>query len=753
MNLQLAIAVIYLACATLLFIIAFLVFREDPRKRLNRITALMFGFAACGPLFYGLGIFAGGAFPERSAIYNIVYVWELFFPQLVFFALVFPKESRSFNRFKRLKYIVFLPHAFHLLLTTVFADPDRLIEMIDPQRMGTIGKAILEPLEPIAILMGTAFSALLDSHIQLFSTVNLAYVILAAVILYQATHRVMAPQLRKQVIVVIYGIITALVFYVIAFILPALGIIDLSLTLKNTFTILAMIIGAGSIIWAIVRYRFMDVRLIVRQSLVYTVTSALVVGAYVLIIRQFERIVEYIFGYTVPGLDVVFIIIALILFQPVMSQIDDLIRRLFIRDKSDFRNVSQTFSRKVASVFELDEIFTLAYEVLKGQLLLETVMIFVCEGGERKLRCVSQKESDYDMKPVEAEQELMKEVARRGGVNNIDELLGQFPDSEFLESLARRRIRFVAPLVSADEFLGCLAVSDKISGYRLNFEDVTTITTIADQLSLAITTSKLYQESLEKQRLDEEMNFARAIQQQLLPREFPRGPNFEFSAYSDPSLQVGGDYFDFIDTPRGTCAVVIADASGKGMPAALMISQIQAAVRTEVRHDVPLAEMLTNINELVQHKNVSDKFATLFFADLNPVDLTLRYANAGHNYPILVSKSNGVKYLEEGGLLLGVFGGVSYDQGEIKLENDDVLLLYTDGLNEAVNDNDEQYGESRVLEMLEKHKHLSAREIQRRILDDVRGFAVKSELQDDMTLVVLKVGEVLGNYDEEIPAD
>ncbi len=753
MNLQLAIAVIYLACATLLFIIAFLIFREDPRKRINRITALMFGFAACGPLFYGLGIFSGEVIPARSGIYNIVYIWELFFPQLVFFALVFPKESRFYNRFKRLKYIIFVPHVFHLLLTTVFADPDRLIELFDPQQMGTVGKAILEPLEPVAIILGTVFSALLDRHIQLFSTVNLAYVILAAIILYQATNRVMAQQLRKQVIVVIYGIITALVFYVIAFILPALGIWELNITWQNTFTILALIIGAGSIIWAIIRYRFMDVRLIVRQSLVYTITSALVVGAYVLIIRQFEKIVEYLFGYNVPGLDIVLIIVALILFQPVMSQIDDLIRRFFIRDKGDFRNVSQTFSRKVASVFELEEIFALAYDVLKVQLLLETVMIFVCERGDGNLRCISQKEGNEELPIVAVDENLMKEIARRGGVNNIDELLGQFPNSEFLISLARRRVRFITPLVSAEEFLGCLAVSDKISGYRLNFEDVTTISTIADQLSLAITTSRLYQESLEKQRLDEEMNFARAIQQQLLPKQFPVGPRYQFSAYSDPSLQVGGDYFDFIDTPRGTCAFVIADASGKGMPAALLISQIQAAVRTEVRHDVPLAQMLSNVNELVQQEEMSDKFATLFFADFDPNNLTLRYANAGHNYPILVSEKNGVKYLEEGGLLLGAFGGVSYEQGEVRLEENDVLLLYTDGLNEAVDERDEQYGEARVLEMLHRHKHLSAAEIQKHILDDVRRFAVKSELQDDMTLVVLKIGSIGSDHDQALQAD
>ncbi len=738
MNLELIIAVVYLACATLLFIISVLIFREDPRKRINRVTALMFGFAAFGPLFYGFGIFIGDAITSRGPIYNLVYVWELFFPQLVFFALVFPSEVRFYNRFPRLKYFIFLPHLFHLALTTILSDPDKLIRMVDPKKMGTLGRTIFEPLETVFILLGTAFQILLDSHIKLFSMVNFVYVIIAAVILYYATKRVMAAQLRKQVQIVIWGIIAALAMYVIAFILPAIGILTLTRAWQNFFTILALIVGCGSIIFAIVRYRFMDVRLIVRQSLVYTVSSAMVVGAYVLIIRQFESIVKYLFGFDVPGLDIIFIIVALILFQPVMSQVDEWIRKFFIRDKSDYRNISQTFSRKVASVFKLDEVFSLAHEVLSSQLLLEKVYIFLRPVKQTEINCVAAPDGDEVWQPVDIGKALTAELARRSGVNNIDELLGAFPQSQFLQQLAARKVRFVAPLISGDELVGCLAVSDKVSGYRLNYEDVTTISTIADQLSLAINTSRLYLESIEKQRLEEEMNIARTIQIDLLPKVFPSGDDFHFSAFSDPSLQVGGDYFDFIKTRRGTIAMVIADASGKGVPAALLISQIHAAIRTEIRHDLPLGQILVNVNELLQKEEITDKFATLFVADFDPRTKKLRYANAGHNYPILIS-NNGDVELDRGGLLLGAFRDVAYDEGEVQLNSSDILFLYTDGLNECINDNDEQYGEARAVSLIKKNGSLTAPEIQQRIVDDVRSFAAHTELQDDMTLVILKV--------------
>ncbi len=738
MNLELAIGVIYLACAALLFIISVLVFREDSRKRINRVTAMMFAFAGFGPLFYGFGIFIGDAVASRSPVYNLVYIWELFFPQLVFFALVFPSEVRSYKRFPRLKYVIFVPHLFHLVLTTVFADPDKLVKLVDPKRFGTMGKAIFEPLEPIAIVLATFFSWLLDSHIKLFSIVNFVYVIIAAVILYYATKRVTTAQLVTQVRVVISGIIAALTMYVIAFILPAIGVIELSLAWQNVFTLLALIIGGGAIVWAIVKYRFMDVRLIVRQSLVYTLSSALVVGAYVLMIRQFEDVVKYFFGFDVPGLDIIFIIVALILFQPVMSQIDELIRRFFIRDKSDFRNISQTFSRKVASVFNLEEVFTLAHDVLKDQLLIEHVFIFV---RDHKAGALSPVKTGLvlDCPELNVGPALQHELARRSGVNNIDELLGAFRDSEFLQTLAQRRVRFIAPLVSGEELLGCLAISDKVSGYRLNYEDVTTISTMADQLSLAINTSRLYRESIEKQRLEEEMNFARAIQLELLPKTFPAGANYHFAAFSDPSLEVGGDYFDFIHTSRGTVIVVIADASGKGMPAALLVSQIQAAIRTEIKHNTPLRQMLINVNELLQQEVLGDKFATLFLAEFDPDNRTLRYSNAGHNYPIIISDDATETELDQGGLLLGAFHGVDYEEGVVQLKPTDILFIYTDGLNEAYNGEDEQYGEDRAVAVIKKHRHLPAAEIQQYIVEDVRNFTAPKPLQDDMTLILLKV--------------
>ncbi|MFH2055249.1 MAG: SpoIIE family protein phosphatase, partial [bacterium] len=496
-----------------------------------------------------------------------------------------------------------------------------------------------------------------------------------------------------------------------------------------------------SIVWAIVRYRFMDVRLIVRQSLVYTVSSAVIVGAYVLILRQLSEVVRSLFGAEVPALDVVIIIIALLLFQPVMSQVDDLIKRFFLRDKGDYRYISQNFSRQVASVFGTKDLFDLTFSVLKDQMLFERVYICLLDNAQDKVCVVAETSAgDGDAVYLPREEHFLEALSRRQGIANFDELRAEAADSELVSFLTKLRIRFLVPLASGEGFLGFMAVTDKLSGYRVNYEDITTLATVANQLSIAVTTSKLYEESLEKQRLDEEMNFARAIQRDLLPKVFPCGERYSLSAYSEPSRQVGGDYYDFIPTAEQSISIVLADVSGKGMPAALLAAQLQAAMRSEVRHHIGLAEALSNVNELVHNSTSYEKFATLFVADFCPDTGLMRYANAGHNYPIHLSGESGVNELERGGLLLGAFPNAQYEQGELTLGDGDVVLFYTDGLSEAEDLEGQQYGEKRILRLLQENRHLGPEAIQASLVNDVQQFVGDASLQDDMTLIVLKVG-------------
>jgi sigma-B regulation protein RsbU (phosphoserine phosphatase) len=295
------------------------------------------------------------------------------------------------------------------------------------------------------------------------------------------------------------------------------------------------------------------------------------------------------------------------------------------------------------------------------------------------------------------------------------------------------------PLQSQEGFIGFLGLSEKSTGFRYSYEDLTLLNVLGNQLVITMINIHLYQESLEKQRLEEDLLRARQIQLALLPRSVPHGKTFELSAYIQPARQVGGDYYDFIRINGESFGIAIADASGKGMPAALMVSLIHAFLRAEAKNKLPPNEVMCNINKLICASTSSGKFATMFYGEFNPTQRNLTYCNAGHNYPIVVRKEGGVEYLQEGGLIIGEFPSATYERAERFFNPDDTVVMYSDGLTEAFNAVEEQFGEKRLLDLLEgSHRH-TAEKIKDMIVQEVNNFSRGSLFWDDFTLVVLKV--------------
>jgi sigma-B regulation protein RsbU (phosphoserine phosphatase) len=254
-----------------------------------------------------------------------------------------------------------------------------------------------------------------------------------------------------------------------------------------------------------------------------------------------------------------------------------------------------------------------------------------------------------------------------------------------------------------------------------------------------LTNARLYLDSLEKQRLSEEMNMARQIQLDLLPKSPPEDESYRIFAYSQPCRTIGGDFYDFILKDDGSFGVVIADASGKGLPAALLVTQIQAMLRSEVGNANEISRILGNINKYVAKFTSSEKFATLFYGEYEPATRNFRYSNAGHNYPVLVRADGRHEFLSQGGLLIGAFDGVAYQDGVVQLNEDDLLFLYTDGLSEAMNENEEEYGEQRIIDYIIGKRHLSPDQIGEGILNDKKAFEQTDPPMDDTTLVIMKV--------------
>ena len=236
---------------------------------------------------------------------------------------------------------------------------------------------------------------------------------------------------------------------------------------------------------------------------------------------------------------------------------------------------------------------------------------------------------------------------------------------------------------------------------------------------------------------EEEAALARETERGLLPREIPELPGYEICGVWQPASVLGGDYFDARKVDEHLLALSIADVAGKGTPAALLVSNLQAAVRASGVADVPPHELCRRVNKLMRGSLGRDKFVTFFYALLDGPGRQLAYCNAGHNAPILVRADGSVERLHHGGLVLGLASEADYEQGSVELGPGDRLLLFTDGLTEANSSSGEEFGEERLIAIARESRHLGAKALQGGVMAAASGFA--SRFDDDVTLVVVAV--------------
>lgn len=248
-----------------------------------------------------------------------------------------------------------------------------------------------------------------------------------------------------------------------------------------------------------------------------------------------------------------------------------------------------------------------------------------------------------------------------------------------------------------------------------------------------------HRDSIQRAKAEQELDLARRIQRAFLISQFPSMPRLEVHAVNVSSRQVSGDFYDVV--PVGdSLLLAIADVSGKGVAAALMSSMLQASLRTQAGSVDSVATMLLNMNRLLCGGDPTGKFATFFLARVDEATLELRYSNAGHNYPFLRREDGSVRELDQGGLLLGIQEDIRLGESRVQLAPGDCVVLYTDGISEAANENNDLYGEERLAAFLGALPDtLSASEVADRTLAEVRAHLDGVEPSDDMTLVVLRV--------------
>jgi sigma-B regulation protein RsbU (phosphoserine phosphatase) len=244
-------------------------------------------------------------------------------------------------------------------------------------------------------------------------------------------------------------------------------------------------------------------------------------------------------------------------------------------------------------------------------------------------------------------------------------------------------------------------------------------------------------------RKEAELNIALEVQQALFPRQFPVDGDLEFSAVCVPARGIGGDYYDVLQRSGGRVAFVIADISGKGISAAILMSNVHAVLRTLYDAGHPAGELCSQLNRQLHRVTEGAQFATAFFAEWSQGDRSLTYVNAGHPAPILLGSRSG-EQLQAGGPPLGLFPGMDFQVGRLVLQPGDMMVLYSDGITEAGESSDKEFGEARLEAIVKQHCEKPLDEIRQQVLQAVRDWA-GTELEDDMTLLLIRAARSQGH--------
>ncbi len=769
MNLSYFTALIYLIFGIILFLLGLLIFREDARQRLNRITAAMLFLVALGPILAAFGLLLEQVGPRPGVdvdlLNRLFLVWEFFFPQLVLFSLVFPTEHPVLRSHPNLPFVLYIPQTLNLAFALLLPNAEQVQQLSQWLGLGREWPLLLQPFKILFSLLMTVLEVMVTYRETYFAAINLAYVFTAIIVMYLGSHRLTNPRLITQVRWVLWGIRSSLGLYAIAFLLPKISPLQLGREVAYTLTILSLLIGAGVIAWAIIRYQFLDVRFIIRRGFVFSITSGVLIGIYMLGYTQAKSIVEVALGDSagagLPVVEIFFLTFAVIAFQPLLSFLEDLVERLFFQGGQNYQHVLQNLSHEIFGIVDPAQLREKVTTTLQEAMLVESAHLILPKPHANLNSNQAKPGSAIFCTIIRAAPNLVGSLSDLWGRQESEvrfEPNGQFiplmahmeapvEERDVLEkinlplerqNLAQLRAQLFLPVSHRNELVGVLAVGKKITERRFSYEDMTLLSLLSTQIAIAYENTRLYQERLARQRLDEELHLAREIQRMLLPRQTPRSEHFEIAAINFPSLEVGGDYYDFVILPGGLIGVAIGDIAGKGIPGALLMSNLQAAGRAAAIRNTRTDRVMEELNNQISRSTPAEKYATFFYGILWP-DHKLTYSNAGHNYPLHCHCDGTICELRQSNLIVGVREGIKYDEHTIALQPGETLIFYTDGITEATNAREEEFGVERLCEVIRSNSKLSAEGLRNAIYEAVLQFAGDTAQADDLTLVVVKV--------------
>ncbi|HKO62597.1 MAG TPA: SpoIIE family protein phosphatase [Pyrinomonadaceae bacterium] len=384
----------------------------------------------------------------------------------------------------------------------------------------------------------------------------------------------------------------------------------------------------------------------------------------------------------------------------------------------------------------LEQIVSLVFEAVPA----DRCLLMMRDGDNEEMRVAVARLRDRvgEVGEIRVSRNVMDEVVMRG--NSVLTSDAQHDPRFASGTMVLQGVRSVlaVPLGVSDKVFGIIYADSPIAEGRFTEDHLKLLTTLASVAAIRVENAKLVEARFQQERLERELQLASEIQQRFQPAAPPQVTGYELQGISFPCYEIGGDYYDFIRRADGRLVIALGDVSGKGTAAALLMSSLHAAVHAQTGSHDTLVDTITAVNKYLAENIPPNRFVTLFFAELDPESGALSFLNAGHNPPLIVHSAGTVEQLSSGGLPLGIKADAEYREGRTHLKHGDVLVIYSDGVTEAASPSGEEFGPTRLYEVVSRNVDASAAGIRDRIESALTKFSQGTQAADDITLVIVK---------------
>lgn len=573
----------------------------------------------------------------------------------------------------------------------------------------------------------------------LVSSVYFTTYILASLVTFAHRYRRSAPAQKQRLRVVTAGAVVGFLPFILTTVLRN---VDAGRTGSvETASALGLVLVPATFAYAILKHGAIELNAVVRKSIVYAALTGAIIAAYYLFVQVVGSFMVEEIGMSTSVLTPVAAVLLAMLFAPAREQIQRVVDRVFYRGEYVYKQEVGEFTRQLARKLTREEIYDALVDRCTSLLGPSFIAVYAADEGPQ-LRLERSDGSSPPLPPVFPLDCFLGRYFTRYRRPLLVEFLDRAWERPHLDAasrgvLALDGLAVCVPVSAPDAFLGLLLLGGKRSGAAYRRTDADLLATFAEHLGLVLQNALLVESSLERERLKNEVMLARDIQLSLLPATPPTRPSLELRGQMVSSFEVGGDYFDFVDLGPDRVGVAIGDVSGKGIPAAMLMSSIQAVfTNLAVKSGLGPADVNRELNEYLCGYAKRDQFATFFYGIFDLARGTLTFSNAGH-CPVLLATADYTDRLTQGGMVLGVRADQAYCEGTVAVSEGDVLLLYTDGVTEQCDIQDHEYGEGRLIAFLEANRNLSPQDLQNALIEDVLGFSGGRQ-DDDVTVLIAR---------------